>query len=704
MKSSTTRWFDGLLLAQGLGLLLLLLSNSRTVGDSQSMLFHNKVLESVFAGPIWGSTLGYNLVFLAFAMILVHALYGVACWAISRASLRAWPSLKATPKQHLLLWFVVVTIGLLAHNAANYSTSSLGEPYAPVMTQEILGVRLGQWIWFGALASAGATGLIAALRWWTAGGRLSRKWIAVLAATCGSWAALSAFTRFHTPPPLDPARPNVILIGMDSLRADLVDEQLSPHVTPHTEAFMKGGLRFTNALTPLARTFPSMCTMLTGRHPHHTGAIMNLLPRSLIDDSESLPRVLSRAGYETVYSMDEVRFANIDTSYGFQQTITPPIGASEFLIEMLVDTPLSNLVINTRLGSWLFPHAYANRAVAKAYDPDTFVERIDQELRPTRPLFFTVHLTLDHWPYTWSDSPPKDKGKNAHWPPYYLVAANRVDQQMGDILEVLRKKGLLQNAIVVVYSDHGETFNAPDQTLATDDNPIMEELGLSRPLWGHGTSVLALAQYQIMLSIRRYGGGSEKSGTISAPVSFEDIAPTILDMLNLKSSARIDGHSLLPLIEGRDGAGQAFADRIRFIETEYQMPLGLVTQEGKVDQEKIREAMRVYNIDRVTDRVTVREELLSELLKERQYAAIGSNYLVGAFPSYEGPGFHYLAARLQDGALRRLVGPPPEQEPELRALWDALQAQFGQVLANRPAVAKIPVAKPDRTIPSSVTK
>ena len=149
--------------------------------------------------------------------------------------------------------------------------------------------------------------------------------------------------------------------------------------------------------------------------------------------------------------MDEVRFANIDTSYGFQQTITPPIGATEFLIEMLVDTPLSNLVINTRLGAaGCFRTRMPNRAIAIAYDPDTFVERIDRELRPTRPLFFTVHLTLDHWPYTWAGSPPKDKGKNAHWPPYYLVAANRVDQQMGDILEVLRKKGLLQNAIVVV--------------------------------------------------------------------------------------------------------------------------------------------------------------------------------------------------------------------------------------------------------------
>jgi hypothetical protein len=102
--------------------------------------------------------------------------------------------------------------------------------------------------------------------------------------------------------------------------------------------------------------------------------------------------------------------------------------------------------------------------------------------------------------------------------------------------------------------------------------------------------------------------------------------------------------------------------------------------------------------------VTVRQELLPELLKEREYAAIGTNYMVGAFPNYEGPGFRYLAARLQDGALRYLPGPPPEHETDLRALWDAMQARFGTVLASRPAVAILPVAKPGRFVPSSVNK
>ena len=134
---------------------------------------------------------------------------------------------------------------------------------------------------------------------------------------------------------------------------------------------------------------------------------MNLLPRELIHDSESLPRVLAKAGYHTAYVTDEVRFSNIDTSYGFDQVITPPIGASEFLIGKLADTPLSNLLVNTRVAGWLFPHVYANRGAADTYDPDVFVERIDRELRTAQPLFATVHLTLGHWPYTWGGAPIK---------------------------------------------------------------------------------------------------------------------------------------------------------------------------------------------------------------------------------------------------------------------------------------------------------
>ena len=69
--------------------------------------------------------------------------------------------------------------------------------------------------------------------------------------------------------------------------------------------------------------------------------------------------MLKQAGYHTVYSTDEVRFANIDESYGFDQVITPRIGASDFLIGTYNELPLASLVINTRFGKWLFPFSYA---------------------------------------------------------------------------------------------------------------------------------------------------------------------------------------------------------------------------------------------------------------------------------------------------------------------------------------------------------
>ncbi len=141
MKNSAPRWYEGLLLAQIMGLVLLVVSYLRVVGDSQSMAFRNRVLESLYAGPIWGTTLGNNLMWFAAAVLLLHVMYATACWVLGRLSARAWPSLKATPRQHVLLWFILVTAGVLANNAATFVASSLGEPYAEMMTPTVFGVR-----------------------------------------------------------------------------------------------------------------------------------------------------------------------------------------------------------------------------------------------------------------------------------------------------------------------------------------------------------------------------------------------------------------------------------------------------------------------------------------------------------------------------------------------------------------------------------
>jgi len=214
---------------------------------------------------------------------------------------------------------------------------------------------------------------------------------------------------------------------------------------------------------------------------------MNLLPPRLICTGETLPQALRKKGYTTVYAIDEVRFSNIDASYGFDVTVTPPIGASDFLLGSLNDTPLSNLVVNTFLGKLLFPFSYANRASAVTYKPATFVDRLRSELPRKQPIFLAVHLTLAHWPYYWSDSPKHQLRETAALRELYAMSVREVDRQFASVMESLASLGLLNNAIVVLMSDHGESLGMPNDNPYGEDNPELR----GAIVLGHGTSVLS---------------------------------------------------------------------------------------------------------------------------------------------------------------------------------------------------------------------
>ena len=145
-------------------------------------------------------------------------------------------------------------------------------------------------------------------------------------------------------------------------------------MTPNLDRFLAKADLFRDTTTPLARTFSSWMAILTGRAPTVTGARFNLAERSSVKANPTIGDVLQKSGYRTVYSTDEVRFANIDESYGFDQVVTPRIGASDFIIGTYNELPLASLVINTRIGKWLFPFSYANRGVATMFEPGTYAQ------------------------------------------------------------------------------------------------------------------------------------------------------------------------------------------------------------------------------------------------------------------------------------------------------------------------------------------
>lgn len=660
-------------------LALLLLSFVRRAGDVGSSAFHNGVLDNMLVGRVWGTALGWNIFRFGVALLLIHAAFGMACWCLGRLSEYAFPNVRASRSQWILVWAVALILWLLVTNAALFPSSSLGAPYSDV-------VRAG-WGFFDlfhvvsaalicALAGLGAASVWRVASLPRAGRRPHARLLALTGAAVAAIGIAVAYASQSREPVFD--KPHVIIIGIDSLRYDVASVRGPKSLAPHVRKFLDSAVSFSDAITPLARTFPSWVSILTGRDPYTTGALVNLIPRSMVHTGDTLGDLYRRAGYHTVYGIDEVRFSNVDGSYGFDQTLTPRIGASDFLLGWFGDTPLLNLVVNSPLGAPLFPHLYANRADASLYEPDEFVDRIDRNVRFDRPTFMAVHLTLAHWPYTWATGGSKPTtSKEA--PDVYGRAVQRVDRQFGDIMAVLERRGALKNALVIVLSDHGEGLAQPDDLLIPNGG-ILGEFDAHLQSTGHGTSVISPHQYQVVLAMQTFGAAHiplPRGALINEPVSLEDLAPTLADLSGLQTKDRFDGQSLVPLMRGVPGAAESFRNRVRFTESEFN-PRGLEIGVAP-STSALANAVQYYRLDPHTDHVEVRPEMLREVLNGRQYGALLGNRLLAAIPRDTEVALYDMVVVGRDGSdPRKLTGPPSAaDDPQLAQLWKALMGKLG---------------------------
>lgn len=646
-----------------LGLALLLLSYVRLAGYLNTAEFRvPKVVAQTLTEPLWQTRLGRNIFLFALAQLALHLFLGAACWLLAVASGKAWPKAPPSRRQWTLIWFLGIAVWLLVANATRFPRSSLGSPYQGLGNMDVLGVTPYAFMSICLAAAILATLAVALFR------AMNLRQLAMLGISAAVLVGATGFLlREGSRVPAANGKPHVILLGIDSLRPDMTTREN----TPHMRAFLDESVQFNDAITPLARTFPSWVSILTGRHPHTTGAFMNLLPPEMIHTGRTLPDLLRQQGYRTVYAIDEVRFSNVDTSYGFDEAVTPVIGGSDFVLSWFADTPLSNMLMNTRLGALLFPFQHANRAAFVSYEPDAFVHQVDRALDARQPLFLALHLTLPHWPFDWADSqsPPGNDESDLRWK--YINSIQRADQQFGDLLAALERKGVLSNAIVVALSDHGEAFGAEDGFLSAG-LPGEDRAVLTPQQNGHGTSVFSPPQFRTVLGFRAYGqaaGLLPGAGRIAAPVSLTDIAPTVMELLDIDAPEAFDGESLLPLVHSAPGAAAHFANRIRFTESEYN-PRGFDFR--KMTPSAVAHAAMVYQVDARTDRLKVREHMIDVILSTRQYAALLGDSLAAAVPDEATNGLYRFVHLPVDSTD---AGPPdPRNEARLR---EALEQRFG---------------------------
>lgn len=662
-----------------LGLVTLLAFLAQPIFEFVNTVEANKVLRSVHATDLLRGALLVDVLQFALALVAVHIALGLVAAGLALATGFAFRGLRSTPPAQLTaLWYVAIVGWVIGANAAWFPWSNAGAFYAGYFNAAFAGYTALE-IYSAALACGCAAVLatfaarltLLAARPRVVAATLGLAFASALVAGIGGSSQVSAAARAHA------AKPNLVIVGIDSLRLEQLAAFGGGGLTPNIDRAVGSSRLFRDTISPMARTFPSWISILSGRYPDSTGASINLVDRQSVHAGPTLAETLRRNGYSTVFATDEVRFSNIDRSYGFDEVITPKIGAADFLLGMFNDFPVSNVLANTRVARLLFPHTYSNRAAATRYEPETFLELLDRELHPDGPAFVAVHLTMPHWPYLWSEapSPPKGMPKQEAELWVYRNALAVADRQFGEVLDLLAGRGILENAIVVVLSDHGEALFQPGDRLIPKD--LADIAGATRPVevptFGHGASVLSPVQFQVLLAVSGAGPAARLVGdpVVSGyPASLVDVAPTLLGLLGLPPPAHLDGTNLFAATDA------SAANRIRYTETEFNLPMVLA---GQPDPAALAlQGADYYTVDEHSGWLEFRKDKFTEIDARRERAALSGKYILAGLPTLEGNSRFVLAERASGAA--RIVTDPRQLPADAQGLWQALHVKYGEFL------------------------
>ncbi|MDF1796566.1 MAG: sulfatase-like hydrolase/transferase [Coxiellaceae bacterium] len=477
--------------------------------------------------------------------------------------------------------------------------------------------------------------------------QLKRRVKALVAVTIGAftYAIFSGLSANHHQYSATAQKPNVIFVGIDALRPDYVTASNMPFLS----RFLKKAVNFSQSYTTESRTFASFSSILTGLPPKANGVQINIQNLSHIHVSGSLANILKKHGYTTYYSTDDSRFTNITHSFGFETIETNGSDILNYVLSPLDDFPLFNLLANTFIGQHLFPYTYNNRGAHITYNPHSFVQHVLQSEATiqTRPAFLLVHFTLPHWPYTWANERINPLATDAE---LYRTAVKRTDKQIQSYFLGLKRQGLLDHAVVVVLSDHGEAlFQKNDRVISakgyhpgrdSDPNifrrlafmfekPQVSKLSYS---YGHGTDLLSMLQTHNVLAWRLFGVKQPPTvHSVTQRVSVLDIKPTTLQLLHLPHHDTSQSFSLVPAFYGQKIPKHAFL----LFETGYNPKF--MYAPPYTPAKLVNAVSNIVTLNPDTGAVIFKEKAYNAILKTKQHATWYKNWYLINIPQYAKP-------------------------------------------------------------------
>lgn len=369
-------------------------------------------------------------------------------------------------------------------------------------------------------------------------------------------------------------KPNIIFVVIDAVRARNVGAYgYDKPTTPNIDKIAQEGVLFRNAYSCINYTDSSLTSIFSGIYPlghgilHHGGGLRNEEVKGFIQSGiKLLPEILRSEGYATIALDWMGRWHRRGYEYYSGIKGSKGSGPIDRVIEMVSAHRCPQLV---RRGMFYLRRRARREAYAAKPMTDLAIALIAKN--STRPFFLFIH----YWDVHQGLNPPRhyshlfrhldysstpgstDKIRDVIRFPHetrsvrlamvplmrnktvgerireYDASIRYVDDEIGRLMETLRRSGIANQTLVILTSDHGESLS--EHQIYFDHHGLYE-VSIHVPL------------------IMRYPEVLPGGKVIGGFVQHVDLVPTILDLLDIKRPRDdFDGESLMPLIrEGKE--------------------------------------------------------------------------------------------------------------------------------------------------------
>ena len=334
-------------------------------------------------------------------------------------------------------------------------------------------------------------------------------------------------------------KPNVIVILTDDMGYGDFGCHGHPQLkTPHIDALHAKSIRFTNFHVGTTCS-PTRAMLMTGKNNNHVGVWHTINGREMADKDETImPEFFKKAGYRTgIFGK-----WHLGDSYPFRPQ----------------DRGFDEVLVHGGGGVGQAPDFWGNDYFDDTYfrngKPESFKGYCDDiwfaeamhfmEQQKDKPFFCYIPTNVAHGPYNIAPEytmPYQNKPDvpNAN----FAGMIAKVDENIGKLMMFLSKKGLDKNTIILFMTDNGTAEGAK-----LDNNGFVQS-GFNANMRGKKGSVYE-GGHRVPLFL--YDPTRQnRARDIDVLASGMDIAPTVLDMCDIRYKNTFQGISLMPLLEGK---------------------------------------------------------------------------------------------------------------------------------------------------------